>query len=438
MRRSERRPTLTARSGGGSPTIRSLLVVLAALVVLPAAGCAGADIKFGSTPDAPPASDGTPRKAYMFALIGNDGEHLEQERRAGIEAKVLALSWRDFYLAEGEVNTRYVEHKREELRDLRDKGFEIILASNFHDTPPWVHENYEHTYYVNQFGERWTGINFYQGQPRDNGDANLVFNHRLRGLVGAYMKDVFREFGTDFWAVRLGGGVAGEVTYPHARFGGRSNLYWAYDDNAQRRAADAGVGGWRPGAPSQKGLAGRFLNWYLNSLVGFQNWQVDMVRAAGYSGRIIMLYPGWGIRPGQIEEATATKLDGSTPAEVNGEIQRGHDFARLVEAIQDDNVLVTTTWLDADASRDDGQDQRYWSPAKYLSALTESSAIHPKLYGENKGMGSIEDMLISAHQMRRYRLVGMAWFDESQLLSDRYATLTTYEQVIKTYQGSEA
>ena len=435
-REGEGRPDSAAGTRDGRRTMWASLALLAAVAVLSWAGCGAPDGSPDGSPDAAPAPvpDAGRHQPHLFALIGNDGEHLAQERRAGVGAKVLALSWRDFYLSEGEVNTRYVEQKRRELQDLREHGFRVIASLNFHDVPPWVHRNYEDTYYVNQFDERWTGTNVSGGQLRDNGDANLVFNERLRGLVGSYTKDVFEEFGINFWAVRLGGGPAGEVAYPPARVGGGRNLYWAYDENAQRSAAEAGVAGWRPGDTSPDGQAERFLNWYLDSLVDFQSWQVNMVRGAGYSGRVMVLYPGWGIRPGQIGEATAINLSGLTAAEVNGEIQRGHDFARLVGAIEDDDVLVTTTWLDADASRDDGKDQRYWSPVKYLSTLTESSPARPGIFGENKGAGSLEDMLLAVYQMRRYDLAGMAWYDERQLFSDRYATLTEYGHVIETYQ----
>lgn len=105
-----------------------------------------------------------------------------------------------------------------------------------------------------------------------------------------------------------------------------------------------------------------------------------------------------------------------------------------MKTIEDDNVLVTTTSLDSDASRDDGQDPRYWSPAKYLSSLVESNPIHLGLYGENTGSGSLADMLVSVYQMQRYRLMGMAWYDEEQLFSGRYATLEDYKRVITSFR----
>ncbi len=175
------------------------------------------------------------------------------------------------------------------------------------------------------------------------------------------------------------------------------------------------------------------MEWYLDSLTGYQNWQISTLRES-YDGRVMMLYPSWGIRPGQAEEAMATNLDGSTPAEQNGEVQRGLDFERQVKAIEDEDVLVATTWLDADASKDAGEDPRYWSPVKYLSSLAKAHPLRLELYGENTGHGDWEAMKLSASQMRRYKLLGMAWYKEEELFSGRYATLDDYKRIIETSQ----
>jgi hypothetical protein len=445
QRKSVILPTMT-RNG---LTMRSVFAVSAMAVVL-----------LALSHDAPPGSRadkasfvGRNPNGYDFGLIGQryDGTRLQEEREAGIETKVFELSWREYYPSEGEKDTAYVQRKKAQMQRLREAGFKVILSLGYHDTPPWVHRNYPNSYYVNQFGERWTGDTFIvgnevvldttgvvEGTPSDNGDANLVFNHRLRGLVASYMKDVLRDFGTDFYGVRLGGGRYGEVTYPPAKFGGNSNLYWAYDRNAQRNAAKAGIRGWRPGEPSPNGEASKFLDWYLGSLVDYQNWQVRRLREAGYAGKIMLLYPGPGLRPGDIKAATASNLDGSTLAEVHGVLQSGHDFAQQVRMIKDDNVLVTTTWLDAPTSGDDDEDPSSWSPVKYLSTLAHSNPARPGLYGENTGAGSPEDMRVAASQMRCYGLVGMAWYDEEQLFSGRFATLNDYERVIESSKWCRA
>ncbi|HZG67454.1 MAG TPA: hypothetical protein VEZ12_11970 [Herpetosiphonaceae bacterium] len=360
---------------------------------------------------------------YLWGLIGNDGQHLVEEREAGIEAKLLSLSWRQWFRVPGVTNTTYVERKRAELMQLRQAGFSIILSLGYHDTPPWVHELYPSSRYLNQYGEAYDGAG-----EIDSGDANLVFNAALRELVALYVENVFTTLGTDFVAVRVGGGRWGELTYPPAAHGLHTNAYWAFDANAQ---AQSPVPGWVPGMASPGGEARRFLEWYLQTLVDYQSWQIATV-ARHFSGAIMVLYPGWGIRPGRIEQALATDLAGSAVAERSGEIAQGRDFARQIAAITRSNVIVTTTWLEADPSRDDGTDQRYWSSIKYLAQLV---AIHPlrlRLYAENSGQDDAAAMELAARQVQRYGMIGMAWYREDELFSGQYATLDHYRQAIRT------
>lgn len=69
-------------TASGSARIRRLvLVALAAFAVLGvvvlARGC---------------GVNARPRDPYLFAIIGNDGKHLQQEREACVKAKILRLS----------------------------------------------------------------------------------------------------------------------------------------------------------------------------------------------------------------------------------------------------------------------------------------------------------------------------------------------------------
>jgi hypothetical protein len=363
------------------------------------------------------------QKPYVFGVIGNDTTHLTEERDAGIEAKLFYLSWREFYPQEGVKDAAYIAAKKQELQRLREAGFKVIVNLGYQDNPLWVHQNYPDSYYVDQHGERYTATALF-----DNGQANLVFNRQIRGLVASYMKDVTTEFGTDFYAVRLGGGRYGELTYPPSDWNGKTNRYWAYDQNA---LASSPVPNWGPGNPSPNAEASRFLDWYLGALVEYQNWQISALRATGYDGRIMMLYPSWGLRPGQIENAVATDLDGSTSAERNGEVQRGYDFARQVAAIADPKVMVTTTWLDAPTA---------WSgpgnptPVEYLSTLARQNPHNLQTYGENTGHGDRTEMEFTASQMRRYGLEGMLWYNEQELFSGQYATLSDYQSTIAAYR----
>ena len=357
---------------------------------------------------------------YCWGIIGSDSNKNGSEYGIGVRYKLFSLHWREFAPSEGNIDASYVSRKQTELAQLRQAGLRPILSLGVHDAPGWIHTNYANSYYVDQYGDVYT-------DGLDCGDANLLFNPTLRARAATYIQNVFATFGTDFAAVRLGAGRYGELTYPPASFGGKSNLYWNYDANALARSP---TGAWHPGDASPSGQAKTFLRWHLDALTEFQNWQITLLRQKNYQGPLMILYPSWGIRPGDFDKAVATNLNGSSSAESNGEIQRGFDYQSQIAAITDPKVIVTGTWMDASASNDAGTDQRYWSPIHYLAYLAHSHPLNLSVFGENTGQGKRSAMDLSALQMKRYNLIGMMWYNETQLFSGTYATLTDYQQVI--------
>ena len=357
---------------------------------------------------------------YCWGIIGSDSSKNGSEYAIGVRYKLFTLRWREFAPSEGNIDASYVSRKQTELAQLRQAGLRPILSLGVHDAPGWIHTNYANSYYVDQYGDVYT-------DGLDCGDANLLFNPTLRARAATYIQNVFATFGTDFAAVRLGVGRYGELTYPPASFGGKSNLYWNYDANALARSP---TGAWHPGDASPSGQAKTFLRWHLDALTEFQNWQITLLRQKNYQGPLMILYPSWGIRPGDFDKAVATNLNGSSSAESNGEIQRGFDYQSQIAAITDPKVIVTGTWMDASASNDAETDQRYWSPIHYLAYLAHSHPLNLSVFGENTGQGKRSAMDLSALQMKRYNLIGMMWYDETQLFSGTYATLTDYQQVI--------
>lgn len=364
--------------------------------------------------------EGASDTVTAWGVLGNDQSQLVAERAAGITTKVYVLSWRDLAPTETTLNMPLIRYQQAEMARIRQAGFRIVLGLGFTDAPAWVHANYTDTYYINQFGDP------YIANTADGGDANLIFNPNMRSLAFAYIQSVFANFGTDFAAVRLGGGHWGELTYPLHTIGGRTNLYWAYDHNA---LASSPVPAWRPGQPSPNGEAATFANWYLDALAAYQNWQIATLRQS-YGGPLMMLYPSWGMRPGQLGQAIVGNLGGTTSPEINGEMQRGYDFARLVSRINDPNVVVTTTWLDADATRDTGANPDDWSTIEYLASLANAHPLHLAVAGENAGQGSAAVMRLAGDQMQRYGLVALLWSRESELLGGAYATLDDYKRLV--------
>lgn len=357
-------------------------------------------------------------KPYVWGLINDDSSHWMEERAAGITDKVVRISWKDFAPTEGATNTEYVAAMRAQFDGLRQRGLGVILELGIQDTPTWVRTNYPDTGYVDQYGDVYSG----QGQP-DSGDADAVFNSTVRGLIAAYVRAVFTAFGSDFAAVRLGAGHWGELTYPTHTYNGHTNCYWAFDRDAR---AQSPVPTWSPGSPSPNGEAARFITWYLDALAGYEDWQIGTLRQS-YAGPIMMLFPGWGIRPGQVSGAIADNLDGSTSTEINGEIQAGTDYARQIAAIHDAKTIVETTWLDAPYGNDTDANPTNWRPVHYLASLASSHQPALAMFGENTGQGQRAQMDFSVAQMQTFGLMGMAWYDETELFSGHYATLGDYQ-----------
>jgi len=403
---------------------RAVAVVAIFLVAMGQATPGSARAVTGRAAAAPSAAFSA-QGPYTWGLLNDDGSaggaRLAAERGAGVTTKVVRISWKDMVPAEGTTNAAYIGTMRARFDGLRAAGFGITLELGIQDTPDWVHTAYPAASYVDQYGDVYSG----QGQP-DSGDANAVFNPTVRRLIADYVRDVFASFGADFAAVRLGGGHWGELTYPTNNYNGHTNCYWAFDPSA---LAQSPVPSWRPGDPSPHGEAARFIAWYLDALTGYQTWQISMLRAS-YSGPIVMLYPSFGVRPGQLDGAVRGNLDGTTSVEINGELQRGYDMARQVAAIADPNTVIATTWLDCPFGNDDSANPDDWRPVHYLASLAAAHAPALRVFGENTGQGQRAQLDFAAAQVVRYGLVGMAWYDEGEVFSGRYATLTDYQSEI--------
>jgi hypothetical protein len=378
------------------------------------------------TPTPPPATTaGEPRSSLQWGLIGDLTSHTTQELAVGITTKIVRVSWKDFETTDGTFSQSYLASKLVEINLLRSQGMKVILDLGLQDSPSWIH-NYPNSYLVDQYGEEWTTAIDPQHVGVDESDANLIFNPALRQIAARYIEEVATTLGPLAEAIRVGGGRFGELSYPVTRTVAHTNTYWAYDALAQQQCP---VPGWKPGDPSPNGQAAKFLNWYLQELVDYQSWQISTLRES-YAGNIIVLYPGWGIRPGQASGAAADNLDGATSVEINGETQMGHDFAAQVAAIDRPDVSVETTWLDAQYGDDDSANPVLWNPVHYLASLAADSPMHPQVWGENTGQGSTADMLFTREQAERYNLAGVVWYDETELFSGGYAGLSDFAATI--------
>jgi hypothetical protein len=366
---------------------------------------------------APSPSDASVR----WALIGNDGTHLDPERAAGLTTKVFELSWSAYEPVEGAYSATYVDAKRREAASLRAAGFTLILSFGVQYAPSWLMAKPD-ARYVDQHGTA------YDDTSPGSGRANYVWNDALRALQARYVAQVFADLGTDWAAVRIGGGRYGELGYPAATYGTDTNTYWAFDANAARTNP---VPGWRPGMASPNGEAAAFSRWYLDRLAGYAAWQARTVRAS-YGGRIMLLLPSFGIRPGQLDAAVAANLAGTTSPERNGEVQRGYDYGRQLAAVAAvvpaDRLVPTTTWLDCAYGSDTSTRATDWRPVHYIASLAQGYGMG--VYGENTGQGSAADLSFTVSQARSFGLIGLAWYKESEVYGGSYATIDDLARAI--------
>lgn len=369
----------------------------------------------------------------FFGTVSTSPARTTQQVQDGITVAQYSLYWDRFEPTENQFSPTYINQVKSDLAQMRTNGARVILDFGVQYTPSWVFA-YPNSRYVNQYGAAYS-----PSEPGKN-IPNMVFNQVMRDKQQRYISKVFQELGTDFFGVRVGGGWYGELNYPDASYAGKTNLYWAYDANAQGTANNrptgipvSPVGSWQPGASSQNHQsAQQFVDWYLDSLLNYQNWQISTVRSAQYAGNIYVMYPSWGIRPGQLEEAVNNDLSGSTSVEINGEVQRGFDFDRFVRGLPDSKVVVYTTWLNAETSGDAMSDQTRWSPVHYLSYLAALHTPPLQVAGENTGHDSFAQMQLSISQTQKYGLVGMLWAFDEELHSGNpnYANYQQYVDLI--------
>lgn len=400
--------------------VRRSLFVLAATALALVAGCAGRAVE------------------PVFGTVASSPERAAAGYAAGLRAVTYEVFWDRLQPARDGFDEVQFEKARQDIAAYREVGMEVVLSLGVQYPPPWAFE-VPNGRYVNQHGEVYA-----DSEPGANG-LNAVFNQEVRDLQSDYVARAFEELGDDFYAVRLGWGYYGELSYPSHSYNDRPNVYWGFDDVALGKAGSLPttlspnpVPDWKPGDPSpDHGAARQFADWYLDAMTDYQNWQIATVREH-YDGRLAVLYPSWGLRPGQLDAAVDRDLSGFTSPELNGEVQRGHDFSRHVDGLPDrevrtSRVVVYTTWLDAspEFGDDGGQDPVGWSPVHFLASLAEERGQALEVWGENTGWGSVDEMALCFDRLDTYALSGLFWAFEEQLYGGgTYATLDDYAALI--------
>jgi hypothetical protein len=363
------------------------------------------------------ARPGLSQGPKWFGVLQASGRYGADLKRAGVSLASLELVWSSYEPQPGVFDDSYAAQQRQKAASLRGAGVGVVLDAGLQYAPGWLFDRDPNAYFVNQYGDRYSGGLL--GTQVGNG----VFDPLVRQAQSDYLKRIASDLGDGFVAIRVGGGWYGELHFPAASYNGHSNSYWAYDANA---VAGSPVKGWSPGQPSAA-QAQAFWSYYTGKLTEYLKWQLTTYRSH-FSSSLEILYPGWGVRPGDAAAAIAGLLSGQTPSEVNGETQQGNDFAATLSAISDPGIIPYSTWLDAP---DKGTTPNAVSPIRYLQLLAAPRGL--SIAGENADSGRTDgSMRLCIQRVRTIPgMAGMMWLAEPDLIQSGQRALGVYGQLIQ-------
>jgi len=378
----------------------------------------------------------------LYGVLNSSLEHAIAGRDSGWRVAIISIGWDLFEPKQGVINRAYVDEIARKKQAFRKLGYELQVDFGIQYAPEWVFKLPQGRY-RNQYGDE-----FKTGECGKN-VPNVVFNAGVRQAISNYFNEIFIRLGTDWDFVRLGCAKYGELNYPQAKYRGYTNCYWAFDDLAQGKTAGLPSGispcpvpGWRPGLPSPLHASARtFAGWYLDCLKNYQDWQIATVRR-WYGGDLCLLYGSAGLRPDWLESAIIHDLSGITSAEMNGEIQQGYDWTRMIGSLKDPKAIVYCTWIDGTLQNhktfdDDSRDPNRWSPVHWQVSLARTNPLKLRVWGENTGRNNRETMRATFEYLKRYNLMGVMWAFEPDLFADPNpndcATFADYAEFIRRY-----
>lgn len=349
----------------------------------------------------------------LFGVLQSNPQHLSSDWQAGVRARTLELSWRDYEPQDGVWNTDYIASHKAEYREMIDAGYMVVLDMGLQYPPDWARAIRP---WVDQYG------NMYDAQ------VNAVWSNLVRKKIEQYTARIFQDFGSDFLGVRLGSGGWVETMYPDNAPGYQFS-YWAFDSEAM---ASNPVPNWLPGQPSPAGEALKFYTWYVDHLIDTVNWQQDVIRRY-YHGYLLQLFAGIGVRPSGWDKLIANNLIPSNEIGVDA-AERGVVIDRIIDGIRnkDKVVIVSTSLGDGFATapwlNEYSSNPLDWSSAHWVAYNADRYRM-PK-WAENTGHNDLANMQIVTRQLNDFGYQALFWAFDHDLYSGEYATLDQYASII--------
>jgi hypothetical protein len=353
-----------------------------------------------------------------------DGRHFAAERAAGFASVTVVVGWNDAEPTPGDFSAPYLDHLSAEVRAARRAGLAVSLDPGLQYAPAWVFALPGGTRFVDQYGAAFTGA------PGSGDDvANAVTDPAVRRAEAGYLAGLARALPRGLLAsVRVGGGPDGELRYPDATYGGRSDCWWAFDASTLARATDPG---WVPGTGTAA-QARSFLVAYNARLAAYGAWLDATVRRDLRTTTLLML-PGWGERPGVATAEVASRLTLG-----DDEFNSGADWPAQLAAVvrrsgaDASGTVAYTTWLDAPAWAPSPAGE---SPVAYLAGLARADGL--RLGGENTGGGAAATYALCLARARAFGLVVFNWMDEAAVVgaSDGAGAGVTFDEIRRDRTG---
>jgi hypothetical protein len=294
--------------------------------------------------------------------------------------------------AEGRFNDAYIRSVQGQVAAAQAAGLSVVLDLGIQYAPQWVMHLDASSQFTDQYGQR------FGGRPASGDEVpNAVTDHDVRARLQAYLRwlgSAFDHFG--FYAVRIGGGPDGELRYPPASYDGHTDCFWAFDAASQATYAVRGWG--RETSTAQQ--AGSFLHTYDANLAAYGAWLDGTAHSDFPGANELLLLPGWGERPGDVQSAAQTRL-GRGSVELNS----GTDWPlQLAEVPYKRSTIAYTTWLDGPSHGDNPQEE---DPAGYLALLARRTGV--RLGGEDTGGGGVADLQLSLYRAITLRFTLVDW-----------------------------
>ncbi len=387
------------------------LWVYSVLLMLPLAPACTFQVSSTPTPTIHTTIKGAPTQR-LFGVLQPSMQHAATDQSAGIQLYTLEIGWDQYEPQDAVWNMQYIRQQQAKYAQFRSAGFKVVLDLGMQYPPAWAKE-------IRPWKDQYGNVGRAQ--------VNAIWSPIVRQKIEVYIQHVFQDLGTDFWGVRLGSGGSVETLYPETPAGFRYS-YWAFDDDAMRSNP---VPLWHPGQPSPHGEALTFYTWYLQRLISTVNWQQNVVRRS-YSGYLIQLLPGQGVRPAQWNMLIAANLIPTASPVYAAE--RGAVWDRLIDGITDpSHVIISCSSIGDDSAtasstNDAAGDPLYWSSAHWV-AYNADRYKFPKI-AENEGHNDAARLHIVFQQMMSYGYTSLLWAFQADLYSGQYATIDQYVELI--------